>query len=209
MWNGLKNGAKNAWNGIKEVFGKVGTFFKDTFEGAWKKVKDVFSTGGKIFDGIKDGIVSAFKTVVNAIIGGINKVVALPFNGINAALDKIRNISIFGAEPFKDLVSRINVPQIPELRSGGVLKRGQVGLLEGNGAEAVVPLDRNKYWIRKVADELKSQLFGMQAGIAPNFEQTSNTTTTSYTQIINAPKAPSRIEIYRQTKNLLALKGGT
>ena len=34
-------------------------------------------------------------------------------------------------------------------------------------------------------------------------------TTTSYTQIINAPKAPSRIEIYRQTKNLLALKGGT
>lgn len=34
-------------------------------------------------------------------------------------------------------------------------------------------------------------------------------TTTNYTQIINAPKAPSRIEIYRQTRNLLALKGGS
>lgn len=30
----------------------------------------------------------------------------------------------------------------------------------------------------------------------------------NYTQIINAPKQPSRIELYRQTKNLLALKGG-
>lgn len=30
----------------------------------------------------------------------------------------------------------------------------------------------------------------------------------NYTQVINAPKQPSRIELYRQTKNLLALKGG-
>ena len=30
----------------------------------------------------------------------------------------------------------------------------------------------------------------------------------SYTQIINAPEAPSRLEIYRQTKNLLALTEG-
>lgn len=30
---------------------------------------------------------------------------------------------------------------------------------------------------------------------------------TSYTQIINSPKAPSRLEIYRQTKNLLGLAG--
>ena len=33
--------------------------------------------------------------------------------------------------------------------------------------------------------------------------------TTNYTQIINAPKAPSRIEIDRQTRNLLDYaKGG-
>ena len=34
---------------------------------------------------------------------------------------------------------------------GGVLKKGQVGLLEGKGAEAVVPLERNTQWISKVA----------------------------------------------------------
>lgn len=31
---------------------------------------------------------------------------------------------------------------------------------------------------------------------------------TSFTQIINAPKSPSRIELYRQTRNLLALSSG-
>lgn len=31
---------------------------------------------------------------------------------------------------------------------------------------------------------------------------------TSFTQIINAPKSPSRIELYRQTRNLLALSNG-
>lgn len=32
--------------------------------------------------------------------------------------------------------------------------------------------------------------------------------TTSFTQIINAPKTPSRLDLYRDTKNLLALAGG-
>lgn len=32
-----------------------------------------------------------------------------------------------------------------------MLKKGQVGLLEGKGAEAVVPLERNTQWISKVA----------------------------------------------------------
>ena len=45
------------------------------------------------------------------------------------------------------------MPKIPKLEKGGILKKGQVGFLEGNGAEAVVPLDRNKYWIKAVAKE--------------------------------------------------------
>ena len=39
----------------------------------------------------------------------------------------------------------------PAPKKGGVLKKGQVGLLEGKGAEAVVPLERNTQWISKVA----------------------------------------------------------
>lgn len=157
-WQKLKQGAADAWQGTKNVFSKVGSFFSTTFSKAWQKVKDIFSTGGKIFDGIKDGIVTAFKNIVNAIIRGINKVVSVPFNALNNVLDKIRDVEIAGFSPFKGLISEISVPKIPELFRGGVLKKGQIGLLEGRGAEAVVPLEKNLGWIKKIAAELSRSL---------------------------------------------------
>lgn len=141
MWNGLKNGAHNAWEGIKSIFGNVASFFKNIFTDAWEGVKAVFSTGGKIFDGIKDGIVKAFTTIVNAIIRGINKVVSIPFDGINWALKKVKNISIAGFKPF-DWIDTINVPQIPELAEGAWFKARNPRLAivgEGKNNEIVAP----------------------------------------------------------------------
>lgn len=191
------------WSAIKKPFSSVATWFKDTFSEAWKEVKDVFSTGGKIFDGIKDGIADTFKTVVNGLIGGINKVVAVPFNAINGALKKIRDISIAGVEPFKNLISTIDVPQIPLLARGGVLKRGQVGLLEGSGAEAVVPLENNKGWLDQIAGRLSHKL-GFGGG--NNTQAVPPVVNNNFYQTNNSPKPLNRLEIYRQSKNLLSLR---
>ena len=158
MWDKLKNGASQAWEGIKGVFSKVADFFGDIFSKAWTKVKNVFSVGGKIFDGIKDGIVSAFKTVVNGIIKAINKVVAIPFNAINNTLDKIRNVSVAGIQPFKGLISRFDVPQIPLLAKGGVVRGATTAIIGEDGAEAVVPLEKNREWIKAVAVEMGQQM---------------------------------------------------
>lgn len=119
-WDGIKSGASKAWEGIKSVFSSVATFFKNIFTNAWTAVKNVFSTGGKIFDGIKEGIVASFKAVVNAIIKGINKVVAIPFDAINGTLNTIRNVSFLGISPFKGLWKQnpLPVPQIPTLAVG-------------------------------------------------------------------------------------------
>ncbi len=207
MWSGLTQGATDAWNGVKEVFSKVTSFFGEVFGNAWKKVKEVFSKGGKVFDGIKDGIVSAFKTVVNALIKGINTVIKKPFEGLNKILDKIYGIEIAGIKPFSWLTWRAPVPQLPELKQGGVLKRGQVGLLEGDGAEAVVPLENNAKWIRSTARDLKEQMkaegiVGTSGGPAV----TNNNY--NFTQHNTSPKHLSRLEIYRQTHNLLNFARG-
>ena len=123
MWENVKNGAKNAWEGIKNVFSSVATFFGNIFSTAWTKVKNVFSAGGKIFSGIKEGIENTFKSVVNVLIAGINKIVAVPFNAINGMLNKIRNIEFLSISPFKGLWSQnpLKVPVIPSLANGGVL----------------------------------------------------------------------------------------
>lgn len=156
MWNKLKNGAKNAWDGIKSVFSTVGQFFGDVFSKAWKKVKDVFSTGGKIFDGIKDGIVNAFKAIVNAIISGINRVVAIPFNGINWALNKIKSVSILGLKPF-DWISTISVPQIPRLAKGGITNGATLAEIGEAGREMVLPLESNTQWMDLLADKINQR----------------------------------------------------
>lgn len=117
----IKNHFQQILDGIKSVFSKIPDWFKDKFSSAWQKVKDVFSKGGKVFDGIKDGILSSLKSVINGLIGGINKVISVPFNGINTALQKVRDISIANVQPFKNKISLINVPQIPYLATGTVV----------------------------------------------------------------------------------------
>lgn len=157
MWNGLVDGAVVAWNGIKDVFSTVASFFKNIFSNAWNAVKKVFSVGGKIFDGIKDGIINGFKAIVNAIIKGINKVVAIPFNGINGALRKIRDISFLGISPFKGLIKEISVPQIPQLATGTVIPPRQKFLAmlgdQKHGTNIEAPLETIKQANREVMQE--------------------------------------------------------
>lgn len=203
-WESLKSGAKDAWEGVKKAFSGVVEWFGDVFSKAWQKVKDVFSTGGKIFTGIKEGIVETFKTVVNGIIRGINKVVSIPFNAINKVLDKLRNIDIAGVTPF-DWIKTFDVPQIPELARGGVLKRGQIGLLEGNGSEAVVPLEKNTRWLDEIASRIYDKMSAPGIGNTPSPTQG---VINNFYQTNNSPKALSRLEIYRQSKNLLRMQGG-
>ena len=190
MWNNLKTGASNAWNGIKNAFAPVAEWFKSVFTKAWTNVKNVFSTGGKIFTGIKEGIENAFKTVVNAIIRGINKVIAIPFNAINNMLDKIRNVSIAGIEPFSKLISRFNVPQIPLLAKGGIVD-GATFVAGEDGKEAIIPLERNTGWISRVAQEiaqiLETPLIGLAESIK-NMQVPQSQNEYNYNEVVNAFK---------------------
>lgn len=138
-WENIKQGASNVWDIIVKIFSKLAEVFGKIFSKAWEVVLDVFSTGGRVFNGIKEGIVSAFTAVVNAIIRGINSVVAVPFNAINNALVKIRDIEILGFTPFKNLLHTIGVPQIPLLAGGGFVPNvGSLFMAGEAGAELVM-----------------------------------------------------------------------
>ena len=132
-------------DGIKSVFKKIPEWFKDKFTTAWTNVKNVFSSGGKIFSGIKEGIASTFKTIVNKLISGINKVISVPFNAINKMLNKIHDIEILGVEPFKKLWSRdpLKVPQIPSLDVGtNYVPNDQLAMI--HQGEAIIPKKFNE-----------------------------------------------------------------
>ena len=124
--------------------------------------------------------------IINGFIGSINAAIGI--------INKIPGVDI----------GKLNKLDVPQLEKGGILKRGQVGLLEGNGSEAVVPLDQNKKWIARTAQDMVRALKN------ENVIAGSNNTATNYTfnQYNNSPKALSRLEIYRQTKNQLQFAKG-
>lgn len=149
IWGNAGDFFKGIWEGIKNAFGAVATWFKDIFSKAWEAVKNVFSKGGKVFEGIKEGISNVFHNVVNAIIRGINKVIAAPFNAINGIFNTLRGVTILKMQPFGWLPG-LEVPQIPELAEGGQAAGGSAMVGE-EGPEivdlprgaTVIPLDRS------------------------------------------------------------------
>lgn len=158
LWEGFMNGVQGAWDFITSIFSNLASFFGSIFSGAWEAVKNVFSTGGRIFMGIVDGITNAFRQIVNAIITGINHVVAIPFNAINGFLSFLKSIDILGIKPF-DWVGTIDVPQIPLLAQGGVVSGATTAVIGEKGREAVLPLENNTgNWAGLLAHTLAEEM---------------------------------------------------
>lgn len=142
VFNNIGQWASDCVENIKSFFGGIAEWFGDVFRNAWQAVKAVFETGGKIFMGIVEGITAAFKAVVNAIITGINFVIAIPFNAINGFLSTLKAINIFGLKPF-DWIGTISVPQIPLLAEGGYADGASEAIIGEQGKEVVLPLENN------------------------------------------------------------------
>jgi hypothetical protein len=172
-WSTSKSFFGSVWGGIKGAFGNVSDWFKNTFADAWSKVKTVFAVGGAIFDGIKEGISDTFKTVVNALICGINKIISVPFKAINGMLNKIRNVNVLGITPFSGLWKEnpLAVPQIPKLAKGGIVDSPTLAMIGEAGKEAVVPLENTSFvttLASAIANEISKKLNNKGADSSSN-----------------------------------------
>lgn len=164
VWSAVTGFFSGIWNGIKGAYASVGTWFSDIFGKAWTGIKNAFSPMVKFFSDTWQKIKDIFSKVGTAIADGIKGAVTAAINGILGTATKIINgfisainacISVINAIPGVSInkLDKLNAQQLAE---GGVLKKGQVGILEGNGAEAVVPLEKNTEWISKVADQMSA-----------------------------------------------------
>lgn len=106
-----------------------------------------------------------------------------------------------------------NQKYVPMLAKGGIVNGATLAMIGENGKEAVMPLENNTGWINQLAEKLnaimqRDMLGGLQVGV-PAYAMAGGPTTVNnyYNQTINSPKALTRREIYRDSKNLLALKG--
>lgn len=220
-WSGVAGWFGGIWTNIKNTFSNVGGWFKEKFTGAWNAIKGVFSGVGKFFGGIWDTIKSkftdvgqkvgdaisgTFKAAINGLLRTAENVLNAPIRAVNSLIDKINSVPGIS-------LSKLNTFSLPRMALGGILKRGQVGLLEGSGAEAVVPLEKNKQWIAAVARDMVEQLnvaavkHNVGAAISKSHALPAGASTlnqyVTFNQTNNSPQALDRLAIYRDTKSLM------
>ena len=187
-WKAIQSYASTAYKAITNTFSKIGSWFsgkfdevkksgkktmdnlKQVFSNAWKSIKNVFSGWGSFFGGLWDKIKSKFgsigtslgKTMGDAVKSGLNRVLSAVEKTINKGISLI-NSAIRLANKLPGIsVGTVPKLSLPRLAKGGVLEKGQIGLLEGSGAEAVVPLENNRAWLSKVAADLNDLQHGNQ-----------------------------------------------
>lgn len=164
LWESISGFFSNLWNDIVGIFTGVADWFYNNiiapvvnvFQGLWNSITGIFNGIKDTITGVWDAIWNAIKSVINAIIGGVEGFINGIISGINVILGGISDLAsaagnLLGMEAVDLRISPVSLPRLAE---GGVLERGQVGLLEGDGAEAVVPLEQNTGWIRRVAEQM-------------------------------------------------------
>ena len=155
-------GIADTLNGFITVATGVIGFVNGVFSGDWSKAWEGVKT---VFKGVWDAMPDFIKGPIKLIIGFVNSMIGAIENGINFVVRGMNNLQFdvpdwvpgIGGETFGFDLNEISLPRIPQLARGGVLEKGQVGLLEGSGSEAVIPLEKNTKWISRVAATMSDE----------------------------------------------------
>lgn len=150
-WEEMKTQFTELWNSIKLAINTGLTAVKTFFISIWSEIKawwDGFSAPFKeawttlwtslanAFTGVWESIKGAFKSAMNWIIDGINKMI----NAINRLIEGINKVATVGGRLGGGIPT---IPNIPQLAEGGIITRPTLAMVgEGNEPEAVIPLSK-------------------------------------------------------------------
>lgn len=185
--NRVGDKVKGVIDNINKYFNNIKSTVSDVFNGIWSKVQGVMDKVGNKISNVLQGIQnswSGLKGFVSGVFGGIEGAVSSLVGSVKGMVNGVIG-GINGAIGIINKIPGVHIGRIPRLERGGILKRGQIGLLEGNGAEAVVPLEKNKAWIRAVAKDM--------AQIMPSVTTNNNGQTINFYNKVQSPDEIARM----------------
>ena len=170
LFAGLPPAANRAVTDLEQSFSEGAGNIKDTFETAWGDVLSIF---GKTDDGVgslASGVTATVKNTVNQLITGINNAIVEPFSGVSTALNKLKNFTFNGVQPFKNLNFSVSMPKIPLLASGAVLPANKPFLAmvgdQKHGTNIEAPLTTIQQAVALVMEDVTAaQLAGQNATV--------------------------------------------
>lgn len=156
---------------VTTSFDKIENIISGSFESAKTNTESIWNHISEIIASEVKNISSNISTMVRNMISAIDQLMAKlnelsaassQFGGISTNINKATKPGVGSgvASSAAALAKAAGTLTRMKMASGGILERGQIGFLEGDGAEAVVPLDQNRKWISAVAEDMNGSLGG-------------------------------------------------
>ena len=186
VWNAVKTAITTSINVAKSTVTSVVNGIRSTVTSVWNAIKSATSSA---WNAIKTAIITPIQSArqtVNSIVNGIKNTVRNIFAGIKPRLNlSLPHVSVNGGQAPWGIGGKGRLPSFGVTWSalGGVFDKG-ARILTGvgeDGAEAVVPLEHNTQWIRRVADQMRDSL-------SANAVRTPEPTEVDYNSIVGAFK---------------------
>lgn len=220
-WENVSGWASDAWQGIKDTYSGVKQWFSDKFSGAWSAVQDAFSGWGSFFGGLWDNIKNKFSdigsnigsTISDSVKSGINRVLGTIESVINKGIGLVNN-----AIDLANMLPGVSVGHVPELSLPRLAQGGYIGPNKPTAAiigdnkhagEIVAPEDKLLEIMKRALTEFNTEGVAAYtpAGGSAAAGQVGGRSMV-FNQYNTSPKALSRLEIYRLTKNQLNAAAG-
>ena len=161
-FSGIIDFFQGIWDGISGIFSGVAEFFGGVFGGAVDLITGAFSGIVDFFGGIWSGIKGVFSGVADwfsSTFGAAANAVKSAFASVTETVDATAaGVSVVSGYQIKKRSGGGMPSNIPKHADGGVFYKPTLGIFGEAGAEAVVPLDQNRKWIKAVTNELASQM---------------------------------------------------
>ena len=168
-------------------FRKKVTGVFEAIGGAFKKMWDTLFEGlmniGDVFGDVVDKFVDLGSQIVNGIVDGMK-------DAIGDIGDAVSDVGDSIVDGFKDFFG---------IHSPSKLMKDKVGKMLGLGI---------KEGLTESLSDVNAGIRDFGDGVDVNGMRGAGSIVNNFTQTINAPKEPSRWELYHQTKNLLNYYGG-
>ena len=178
----LQNKFSSMRDTLKSTFNGFADWFRGVFSDAWAKVQGVFSNFGSFFAGLWGTIRGTFSSlgtniasaISNSVKSGINGVITMIQNTINKGIGLINGaINLINKLPNVN-VGKINTLSLPRLARGGIIDSPTIAEVGEQGREAIIPLENNTEWIKKVAAEISNAMVLPIQGIANTIANNPN-----------------------------------
>ena len=121
FWSRLRQDISGTYEHTKLLFSQVGKTLSESLSKAWTQVYGNLGENGSLKIDLENGVLKGLKSSLNAIIRGLNTVVAEPFSALNSILEKVQKVKVGKLTPFSFLNWRVSIPTIPQLAQGAVL----------------------------------------------------------------------------------------